>query len=126
VRKEQDDRDPQTYAILGACFTVHGFKGCGFNEPVYHECLEIEFEFCNIPYVHEKEYLLDYRDRQLNSRYYADFVCYDAVIVECKAVEKLTDKHRAQLLNYLKASGLRKGLLVNFGNTSLEYERFVL
>ena len=121
-----DDRDPQTYAILGACYTVHGVKGCGFHEPVYHECLAIEFEFLDIPYVHEQPYLLDYRDRQLQSKYFADFVCYSEVLLELKAVDKLTDKHVAQTINYLKASGLRRALLINFGAPSLEFKRIVL
>lgn len=124
--KHMDERDPQTYAILGACFTVHGTKGCGFLEPVYQECLAIEFEVSGVPFEREREFVLEHRGIQLESRYIADFVCFSAVIVECKAVEKLNDRHRAQVLNYLKASGLRKGLLVNFGGVSLEYERFVL
>ncbi|MDZ4859189.1 MAG: GxxExxY protein [Candidatus Hydrogenedentes bacterium] len=120
-----EERDPQTYAILGACYAVHGEKACGFFEPVYHECLEIEFNHCGIPFVHECPFPLDYRNMPLQSKYFAGFVCYSEVIVELKAVDKLTDKHVAQTINYLKASGLRRALLVNFGTTSLEFKRIV-
>ncbi len=120
------ERDPQTYAILGACYTVHGVKGCGFLEPVYHECLAIEFEYLGIPFVHEQPFLVTYRERQLQSKYCADFVCFSEVLLELKAVDKLIDKHEAQIINYLKASGLRRGLLINFGGSSLEFKRFVL
>lgn len=121
-----DERDPQTYAILGACYTVHGVKGCGFHELVYHECLEIEFAFLGIPYIHEQPFLLEYRGQQLQSKYFADFVCYSEVLLELKAVEKLIDKHMAQTINYLKASGLHRALLINFGAPSLEFKRIVL
>jgi len=120
-----DERDPQTYAILGACYAVHGDKGCGFFEPVYHECLEIEFKHSGIPFVHECPFSLVYRNTPLQSKYCADFVCYSEVIVELKAVDQLTDKHTAQTINYLKVSGLHRGLLVNFGSTSLEFKRIV-
>ena len=121
-----NDRDPQTYAILGACYTVHAVKGCGFLEPVYHECLAIEFEFLGIPYVHEQPFSLTYRERQLQSRYFADFVCFAEVLLELKAVDKLIDKHVAQTINYLNASGLSRALLINFGEPSLEFKRVVL
>ena len=110
-----DERDPQTYAILGACYAVHGAKGCGFHELVYHECLAIEFEFLGIPYVHEQPFSLEYRERPLQAKYHGDFVCYEDVLLELKAVDKLIDKHVAQTINYLKASRLRRGLLINFG-----------
>ena len=121
-----DERDPQTYAILGACYAVHGAKGCGFHELVYHECLAIEFEFLGIPYVHEQPFSLEYRERPLQAKYHGDFVCYEDVLLELKAVDKLIDKHVAQTINYLKASRLRRGLLINFGAPSLEFKRFVL
>ena len=121
-----DEKNPQTYAILGACYTVHGTKGCGFLEPVYNECLAIEFEHLGIPYVHEQPFVLTYRERQLKSKYCVDFVCYSEVLLELKAADKLIDKHKSQIINYLKASGLRRGLLLNFGRPSLEFKRFVL
>ena len=104
-----DERDPQTYAIIGACYAVHGGKGCGFFEAVYQECLEIEFDFCGIPYEREKEFPLYYRERLLRKKYIADFVCYAEVILGLKALDRLEDIHAAQVINNLKASGSRKG-----------------
>lgn len=121
-----DERDPQTYAILDACYAVHGAKGCGYLEPVYHECLAIELEHIGIPYTHEHPFSLEYRGRALRSTYYGDFVCYFEVLLDLKAVGKLTDKLVAQTINYLKASGLYRALLINFGAPSLEFKRFVL
>ncbi|MBM3840842.1 MAG: GxxExxY protein [Verrucomicrobia bacterium] len=102
----------ESYRIIGACFEVYNEKGCGFLEAVYQECLEIEFEMQGI--------------LPLKQRYTADFVCYGKIIVELKAVSALTDEHRAQVLNYLNASGFKLGLLINFGHhPKLEYERLV-
>jgi GxxExxY protein len=101
--------------------------GCGFLEPVYQECLEIEFEYQRIPFQSQQELKLRYRERELKQRYKPDFMCYDKIIVELKAVSKLTDEHRAQVLNYLNATGLKLGLLVNFGHyPKVEHERFIL
>ena len=101
--------------------------GCGFLENVYQECLEIEFEDQGIPFKSYKELKLKYRDKQLKQTYKPDFVCYDKIIVEIKAISNLLDEHKAQVLNYLNASGLNLGILVNFGHyPKLEYERFVL
>jgi GxxExxY protein len=101
--------------------------GCGFLEPVYQECLEIEFEYQRIPFQAQQELKLSYRDRELEQKYKPDFVCYDKIIVELKAVSKLADEHRAQVLNYLSATGFKLGLLVNFGHyPKLEYERLIL
>jgi len=117
----------ESYEIIGACFEVYKSKGCGFLEAVYQECLGIEFEYRKIPYGAKKELQLFYRDRQLNCKYVPDFICYDKIILEIKAVSKLADEHRAQLLNYLNASGFKLGLLINFGHfPKLEYERIVL
>lgn len=117
----------ESYKIMGACFEVYKRKGCGFLEPVYQECLEIEFSYQQIPFVAQKPLVLTYRDRPLKQRYEPDFVCWDQIIVEIKAVSELVDEHRAQIMNYLKATGLRLGLLVNFGHyPKLQYERFVL
>jgi GxxExxY protein len=91
----------EVYAILGACFEVYKRMGCGFLEAVYQECLEIEFEYRGIPYIAHPELKLNYRDRELKKTYEPDFVCYDQVIVEIKAVREMSDDHYAQLLNYL-------------------------
>jgi GxxExxY protein len=106
----------ESYAIIGACFEVYKNKGCGFHEPIYHECLEIEFEFQRIPFLSKPPQSLQYRGRTLVQIFNPDFICYDMIIVEIKAVSALTDEHRAQVLNYLSATGCKLGLLVNFGH----------
>ena len=117
----------ESYKIIGACFEVYNEKGCGFLESVYQECLEIEFEHQNIPFGSQAELELWYRDRKLKQTYKVDFVCHGKIIVEIKAVSQLVDEHRAQLLNYLNATGFHLGLLVNFGHhPQLEYERIAL
>ena len=117
----------ESYAIMGACFNVYKDKGCGFLEPVYHECLEIEFAYQRIPFISQHELKLIYRDQELKQRFKPDFVCFEKIIVELKAVSKLIDDHRAQVLNYLNAVGMNLGLLVNFGHyPKLEYERYIL
>jgi GxxExxY protein len=116
----------ECYKIVGACFEVYNDKGCGFLEPVYQECLEIEYEFQGIPMVPHQELKLFYREKELRQKYIPDFICYGKVIVEIKAVSKLTDEHRSQVINYLNATGYRLGLLVNFGGyPKLEWERLV-
>ncbi len=116
-----------SYAIIGACFNVYNEKGCGFLEQVYQECLAIEFEYQKIPYVAQPKLTLSYRGRTLAHSYNPDFVCYDKIIVEIKAVSSLPDEHRAQVLNYLNATEFKLGLLVNFGSyPKMEYERIVL
>jgi len=117
----------ECYKIIGACFEVYKDKGCGFLENVFQECLELELGFQSIPYVAQSPLLLSYKGVTLRQRYVADLLCYDKVVVEMKAVEKLVDEHRAQLLNYLHATGHRLGLLVNFGHhPKLEWERMVI
>jgi GxxExxY protein len=114
----------ESYAIVGACFEVYNEKGCGFLEPVYQECLGIEFEYQRIPAIPKPSLTLSYRGRILTQTYEADFVCFAKIIVELKAVSALIDEHRAQLLNYLHATGFELGLLINFGHyPKLEYER---
>jgi GxxExxY protein len=116
-----------TYQILGACFEVYREKGCGFLEGVYQECLEFEFELQGLAARSLVQIPLSYKGRPLTKTYIADFVCYDRVLLELKAVSALTDEHRAQVQNYLHATGLRVGLLVNFGHfPKIEHERFVL
>ncbi len=117
----------ESYAIIGACFEVYKEKGCGFYEPVYQECLGIEFDPAaagRIPAIAQPGLSLEYRGRILSQKYFPDFVCYDKIIVELKAVTELTDEHRAQVLNYLKAGSFELGLLLNFGHyPKLQYER---
>ena len=116
----------ESYAIIGACMAVYKDKGCGFLELVYHECLEIEFELQRIPFQSKARQTLQYRGRTLVQTFTPDFVCYDNIIVEIKAVSALADEHRAQLLNYLSATGRKLGLLVNFGHyPRMEYERLL-
>jgi GxxExxY protein len=116
----------ESYAIIGACFAVYKDKGCGFLEPVYHECLEIELELQRIPFQSKAPQTLQYRGRTLVQTFAPDFACYDKIIVELKAVSALVDEHRAQLLNYLSATGCKLGLLVNFGHyPGMEYERLL-
>jgi GxxExxY protein len=116
----------ESYAIMGACFAVYKDKGCGFLEPIYHECLEIEFEIQRIPFRSKPPHSLQYRGRTLVQTFAPDFICYDKIIVEIKAVSALVDEHRAQVLNYLAASQCELGLLINFGHyPRLEYERLI-
>ncbi len=117
----------ESYAIMGACFEVYKEKGCGFLEQVYQECLEIELEMRGITFVPQQELSINYKGRPLKSKYVPDLLCYGKIIVELKAVKELCDEHRAQVHNYLKATGHRLGLLINFGHyPKVEYERIVL
>jgi GxxExxY protein len=119
--------EAETYRILGACFEVYKEKGCGFLEAMYQECLEIEFELQQIPFVAQDELMLSYKGRILRQSYKPDFVCFRLIVVELKAVTTLTDEHRAQLHNYLRATGYRLGMLINFGHyPQLEHERIIL
>lgn len=116
----------ESYQIMGACFEVYKELGCGFLEPVYQECLELELSLRSIPFRAQDPLKLHYKGRLLEAEYKPDFVCYDAVIVEIKALKQFADKHRAQVHNYLKATGHKLGLLVNFGHyPKVEYERIV-
>src|SRR5688572_23080073 len=116
-----------SYRIIGACFEVYKEKGCGFLEAVYQECLEIELGLQGILFQARLPIALNYKGRPLVQRYVADVVCYEKVLVELKAVSVLADEHRAQVINYLHATGYRLGLLVNFGHhPKLEWERIVV
>jgi GxxExxY protein len=116
----------ESYAIMGACFEVYREIGCGFVEPVYQECLEIELGIQELPFKPQQELVLTYKQKQLKQKYVPDFLCHGKIVLELKAVEKLIDKHRAQVHNYLKATGYKLGLLVNFGGyPKVEYERIV-
>ncbi|PKN97534.1 MAG: GxxExxY protein [Chloroflexi bacterium HGW-Chloroflexi-5] len=116
----------ETYSIIGAAMEVHSVLGCGFLEGVYHDALIIEFEKRKIPYKHEVALPIKYKNVLLSKNYFADFICYSNVVVEIKAVSELASEHSSQVLNYLKASGLTVGLILNFGTTSLEHRRFAL
>lgn len=105
----------ECYAIQGAVFDVYREMGCGFLEAVYQECLEREFRLRQLPFKAQKELGLSYKGEQLTQTYKPDFICHGKIIVELKAVKEIAPEHKAQLLNYLKATGLELGLLVNFG-----------
>ncbi len=116
----------QVYAIVGAAIEIHRELGEGFLESVYQEAMEIELNYRNIPFRSQKPLPIFYKGRQLAKEFVADLVCYGQVVVELKALDRLTGKERSQILNYLKATGLRVGLLMNFGSTGrLEWERFI-
>jgi GxxExxY protein len=116
----------ESYKIIGACFEVYKEKGNGFLESVYQECLALEFAEQRIPFVEQPQLRLKYKGQDLRQSYEPDFACYDQIIVELKAVKNLNDEHRAQIINYLKATGRQLGLLINFGHhPRIEYERFI-
>ena len=117
------ENEELTRKIINACMEVHNELGNGFLEPVYQEALEEKFKIQGIPYVWEKLLPVMYKGKQLKKEYYADFVCYDDIIVELKAVSVLSKPHKAQVLNYLNAANKEIGLLINFGETKLKWER---
>ena len=117
----------ESYDIIGACFEVYNEHGNGFVEPIYHESLILEFGLRTLPAVSEPQIQVKYKGTVLKKTCRPDFVCFSKIILEIKAVKDLTDEHRAQVLNYLKATGFKLGLLVNFGSQEeLQYERIVL
>ena len=115
----------ESYKIRGALFAVHNELGCGFLERVYQDALEVEFRLRNIPYEREKAIQIVYKGEPLGEPYRADFVCYGKVIIELKSVSEILDVHRAQIINYLKATKMKLGFLVNFGEENLKIERIV-
>jgi len=116
----------ECYDIIGCCMEVHSELGCGFLEAIYQEALKLSFMDTEIPFEREVQLDVFYKGRELNKKYFADFICFDEVIVELKAVNQLSDLHYTQILNYLKATGKSVGLLVNFGAKSLQYKRVIL
>lgn len=117
----------EAYAIQGACFEVYKTLGSGFLEAVYQEALAQEFRLQNVPFAEQCELKLQYKNIPLHQTYKPDFICFDKIIVEIKAVSALAPEHEAQLLNYLKITNMRLGLLVNFGHyPKVEIKRFAL
>ena len=115
----------ESYKIIGAAMEVHKELGCGFLEAVYQEAFELELQKQNIPYEREKLLNIFYKGTKLKKRFSADFVCYNKIVVELKALSELNNDNAAQILNYLKTSELKLGLLLNFGAKSLQYKRLV-
>ena len=113
----------ESYKIIGAAMEVHRLLGCGFVEAIYQEALEKELALREIPFEREKELTVSYKGNTLTKTFKADFVCYNKIILELKAVRAFTDEHYAQMYNYLRASGMDLGILINFGTASIEYER---
>jgi GxxExxY protein len=119
-------RDERTYKVIGCGMEVHKELGCGFLEAVYQEALERELAAQKVPFKSQQALEISYKGKPLNKSYQPDFICFGKIIVEIKAISSLSGTEEAQLLNYLKASGLNVGLLINFGAKSLEYKRIVL
>jgi len=120
------ENDPMTYAVIGAAMEVHKQLGCGFLEPVYQEALAVEFLRQNIPFKREVRLPIHYKGQLLAPVYCADFICFDSVVVELKALAHMGGTEESQVINYLKATGYEVGLLLNFGGRSLQHRRFVL
>jgi GxxExxY protein len=116
----------ESYDIIGAAQEVHKILGNGFLEPVYQEALALEFVTREIPFEKEKELRITYKGQYLIKRYMADFICYNQIILELKAVSQLKAEHESQLLNYLNATGKKLGILLNFGEPSLIFKRLII
>ena len=115
----------ESYEIIGAAMDVHNELGSGFLEAVYQEALALEFNKRNIPFKQEKRIEITYKNQILSKHYIADFICFNKIIIETKALSELIGNHESQVINYLKATDLKLGLLINFGSESLEYKRLV-
>ena len=119
------EKDKRTFKIIGAAMEVHKEMGCGFLEGVYQEALGIEFGVQGIPYKAQPVIEILYKGKPLEKKYQPDFMCFGEIIVEIKALERLSGTEESQIINYLKATKLKVGLLINFGSKSLEHKRFV-
>ena len=124
--KDLTENDPRTYAVIGAAMEVHKQLGCGFLEPVYQEAMAIELSKRNVRFRREVRLPIHYKGQLLATVYCADFICFDSVIIELKALTHMSGTEEAQVINYLKATGCEVGLLLNFGLRSLQHRRFVL
>jgi len=116
----------EAYMIIGAAMAVHRHFGCGFSEKVYQDALEIEFQEQNIPFLREEPIFATYHNQQLKTEFKPDFICFDRIIVELKAVKELEDFQRSQAINYAKVANMSMTLLINFGEPSLRYERYIV
>ena len=125
IMKDLTESDPRTYAIIGAAMEVHRQLGCGFLEPVYQEALAVELAVRSVPFCREVRLPIHYKGQLLATGYCADFICFESVVVELKALARMSGTEEAQVINYLKATGYEVGLLLNFGARSLEHRRFV-
>jgi GxxExxY protein len=121
-----ETKDPQTYEIIGAAMEVHATLGHGFLESIYHDALCRELTLRGIPFRREVPFAVLYKGEPLESTFRVDLLCYDDVVIELKALEQLAGKHEQLLLNYLKVTGLKRGLMLNFGAPRLETRRMVL
>ena len=116
----------EVFQIVGAAMNVHRYFGPGFTEKVYQEALQVVFQKQEIPYKRENPIRAKYHDIELNAEFVPDFICYNDIVVELKAVKELDDIHRSQAINYGKVAGTKLSLLINFGEPSLRYERYVI
>jgi GxxExxY protein len=116
----------ESYNIIGAAQEVHKVLGSGFLEPVYQEALALEFTMRKIPYEKEKELRISYKGEKLSKTYIADFICYNQIIIELKAISQLKVEHESQVLNYLHATEKKLGILINFGEPSLKFKRLII
>ncbi len=126
MKSETAERDPESYAVIGAAMAVHGELGHGFLEGVYQEAMARELGYRNIPFQKEVALPISYRGQPLLTFYRSDFICFGSLFVELKALQRLSGSEEAQIINYLKASNLSRAILLNFGTSTLEYERLVL
>lgn len=125
ITRDLSARDPRTYAIIGAAIEVHKQLGCGFLESVYQEALAIELGLRQIPFRREVKLPVSYKGQRLVTSFCADFICFDSLVVELKALANMSGSEEAQLINYLRATRYKIGLLLNFGARSLQHRRLI-
>jgi GxxExxY protein len=125
ITKNLSERDPRMYELIGAAIEVHKQLGCGFLESVYEEALSIELGLREIPFRREVKLPVDYKGKTLATSFCADFICFNSIVVELKALALMSGAEKAQLINYLKATRYKVGLLLNFGARSLQHRRLV-